>query len=181
MRKLTIKRWHEQNSPLTSKVTSDGASDPDRFSLPNIELNILPRAMSKRFVVSSKVMGFAPGPERNGQKIFVLYDRVEASAIGLVMERTEGGVYVNPTTAQILGHTVAHELGHVLLNTESHSASGIMRGDWNETDLEAIAFERLLFTTDQAKVIHAEAARRLGENTKVSAPHRELGLTSSER
>ncbi len=35
------------------------------------------------------------------------------------------------STAEVLGHVIAHELGHLLLNTPGHSTHGIMHGEWN--------------------------------------------------
>jgi hypothetical protein len=36
--------------------------------------------------------------------------------------------------AHILGHTIAHELGHLLLASEDHSTEGIMKTNWSEND-----------------------------------------------
>src|SRR5437016_7931888 len=41
--------------------------------------------------------------------------------------------------AVILGHLMAHELGHLLLGVRSHSASGIMHVPWQKKELEIIA------------------------------------------
>ena len=38
--------------------------------------------------------------------------------------------------ARILGHAVAHEVGHLLLGPNAHSATGIMRGVWSPGDLK---------------------------------------------
>jgi hypothetical protein len=35
----------------------------------------------------------------------------------------------------ILGHAMAHELGHLLLGTNSHSQNGLMRAHWTREDL----------------------------------------------
>jgi hypothetical protein len=61
---------------------------------------------------------------------------------------------------QILGNAIAHEIGHLLLNNQSHSASGIMRGDWNLWDLRNASYGYLLFTPQQAQAIQQEARRR---------------------
>jgi hypothetical protein len=37
----------------------------------------------------------------------------------------------------LLGRTIAHELGHLLLATNSHSASGLMRELWSSEELQA--------------------------------------------
>jgi len=35
----------------------------------------------------------------------------------------------------LLGRAVAHEIGHLLMGTNQHSASGIMRARWSRCDL----------------------------------------------
>ena len=51
-------------------------------------------------------------------------------------------------------------IGHLLLNVQTHSPAGIMRGDWNLWDLQNASYGYLLFTTRQAKAIREEAGRR---------------------
>jgi hypothetical protein len=53
-------------------------------------------------------------------------------------------------TAIILGHAMAHELGHLLLGTNSHSRDGLMRAQWNRGDLAEAARGNLLFSTEEA-------------------------------
>jgi hypothetical protein len=35
----------------------------------------------------------------------------------------------------LLGRVIAHEIGHLLLNTNHHSPAGLMRADWSQTEL----------------------------------------------
>ncbi len=39
-------------------------------------------------------------------------------------------------TRRLLGLAIAHEIGHVLLNSNSHAPSGLMRADWSRTELQ---------------------------------------------
>jgi hypothetical protein len=58
------------------------------------------------------------------------------------------------TTASLptlLGHAIAHELGHLLLGTNSHSPTGIMRARWQPADLADASQGRLLFSTLQSQ------------------------------
>jgi hypothetical protein len=68
----------------------------------------------------------------------VFYNSVEVEALAVrpIRERTEGNIRPYTTTDQILGHAVAHEIGHLFLNLKSHSATGIIRGDWDLKDLQ---------------------------------------------
>jgi hypothetical protein len=159
-RKVRVEtRWtHATPSPKSNQNSTDQSS----LDLTDIGLSIVPRAMADRLGVPNKAMGLAPGTEPDRQVVYVFYNRVEALAQSQVRALFEGSIRRPATTAQILGHVIAHEIGHLLLNLDSHSATGIMRGDWDLNDLLDIASGFLLFTPQQAEVIRAEAARRVG-------------------
>ena len=65
----------------------------------------------------------------------------------------------------ILGCTIAHEIGHLLLGPNSHSAGGIMQGEWGPKQFRLAPMGGLLFTSQQAKVIRAEMQRRMSLQT----------------
>jgi len=119
------------------------------FPLSHIQLKILPSSMSIGSGLPDNAMGLAPGSGADRQSAYVFYSRVEALAVKHAA-----------VTAQILGHAIAHEIGHLLLNDQPHSPSGIMRGDWNLWDLRNASYGYLLFTPRQAKAIQQEARRR---------------------
>jgi hypothetical protein len=52
--------------------------------------------------------------------------------------------------AAILGHAMAHELGHLLLGTSSHTPIGLMRAHWDREDLIQAAKGNLRFSHDQS-------------------------------
>jgi hypothetical protein len=147
---------------LTSENEQENPADQGSFNLSHIRLDIYPRLMDEHLGLSNKALGLAPGTGPDRQVIYVFYNRVEALAHSQVRAVFEGSIRRPATTPQILGHAIAHEIGHLLLNLESHSATGIMRGDWNLNDLHGVASGFLLFTPQQAEVIRAEVARRFG-------------------
>jgi hypothetical protein len=61
----------------------------------------------------------------------------------------------------ILGCVIAHEIGHLLLGSNSHSGSGIMQGNWERGQIRKAMTGALLFTPEQAKLIQAEAQVRM--------------------
>jgi hypothetical protein len=61
---------------------------------------------------------------------------------------------------QILGHTIAHEIGYLLLEPESHSHGGIMRANWDQKFLEEASCGQLLFTWGEARIIRADVQAR---------------------
>lgn len=60
----------------------------------------------------------------------------------------------------ILGCAIAHEIGHLLLGSNSHSDTGIMRGQWGRKDVQQALMGERLFTPAQANFIRAEVQRR---------------------
>ncbi len=63
--------------------------------------------------------------------------------------------------SDILGHAMAHEIGHPLLGP-GPSPIGVMRGEWRSNDLENAARNRLGFTPEQATLLRAAFAGRGG-------------------
>jgi hypothetical protein len=60
----------------------------------------------------------------------------------------------------ILGFAMAHELGHLLLGSNSHSESGIMQGQWGRKQIQQALMGRELFTAEQAGRLRAQARLR---------------------
>lgn len=91
----------------------------------------------------SKVVGVAPGTrEARGRIAFVFYDRIRVYSAELRID-----------TWQMLGHVMAHELGHLLLPYGAHSIAGIMRRSWDRDQAHRAAERTLRFTADQASLI----------------------------
>jgi hypothetical protein len=62
--------------------------------------------------------------------------------------------------ADMLAQVIAHEIGHLLLGSNSHSLSGIMMGKWRLGDLGSISRGGISFTPQQREQIQAEVGRR---------------------
>lgn len=80
--------------------------------------------------------------ERTGVLATVFVDRVERIA-GL--SETDA--------ALLLGRAIAHELGHLLLGTNAHSASGLMRAQWRPADIRRHASADWVLTREDAAAI----------------------------
>jgi hypothetical protein len=61
--------------------------------------------------------------------------------------------------ALLLGHAIAHEIGHVMLASDAHSAYGIMRAQWGKSEFDLAAMGRLGFSPQQGAEIRAYASR----------------------
>lgn len=64
---------------------------------------------------------------------------------------------------ELLGYVIAHEVGHLLLGTDSHSHQGIMQGRWEDPQLREAGKGNLQFTPSQAGLMREHLA---GEEKK---------------
>jgi hypothetical protein len=56
---------------------------------------------------------------------------------------------------RVLGHAIAHEIGHVLLQSDTHAAFGLMRGIWTARDWQRAAVSDVGFSPQEAAQIRA--------------------------
>jgi hypothetical protein len=61
--------------------------------------------------------------------------------------------------ALLLGHAIAHEIGHVTLASNAHSPNGIMRARWGKDEFDLVSMGRLGFTPQQGAEIRAYGSR----------------------
>ena len=60
--------------------------------------------------------------------------------------------------SEMLGYVIAHELGHLLLGSNSHSDSGVMQAHWSAPTLRSAARSALFFTPSQAVALRSRLA-----------------------
>ena len=94
---------------------------------------------------------------RSGVLATVFLDLVES-----VARRTGGDVPV------LIGRAIAHEVGHLLLGTGEHSASGLMRPIWTDRELASNNPRDWLFEPGEGAVLRA--ARRRVEKLASAPP-----------
>ena len=82
----------------------------------------------------------------------VYADRVEATAVAL---GTDVGT--------MAGRAIAHELGHLLLGSQTHTAAGLMRAVWHSATVLRSEEADWLFTPEQRTVMRVSVATRLAE------------------
>jgi hypothetical protein len=99
--------------------------------------------MAARMREVPNAMGYAPGSEMApGRQAYLLDYQITELARGFGAEKTV-----------VLGTVIAHEVGHLLFLPGSHSALGLMRSKWNQSDFHSAQNGELLFTTEQAELI----------------------------
>lgn len=114
-------------------------------------VKILTADEAERFPSHHEALGRAlPCPaDQVGCSAYIFYRNVLEVAADGVADKS-----------QVLGHAMVHEIGHLLLGPNSHTASGIMRGRWNKQDLETIAKAHLAFSEQQSEHIREEIRER---------------------
>jgi hypothetical protein len=60
----------------------------------------------------------------------------------------------------ILGHVLAHEIGHMLEGRDRHSDEGVMKAHWVARDYHQMAMRPYRFTPEDAEMIHLGYLRR---------------------
>ena len=118
----------------------------------DLVVSILSRSMARKVPLSGTTFGFARQSDRGGHAYVasVFSHRVEELAKHGVASR-----------AVILGHVLAHEIGHLLLGEGHHSRTGIMRGSWPNKVLKKAAEGNMLFTKAQAKRLQGQTHARV--------------------
>ena len=61
---------------------------------------------------------------------------------------------------RVLGLAIAHEIGHVLLDSNTHAAAGLMRADWSRNELRRTDGTAWNFLETEAAIVRAAAAAR---------------------
>ena len=61
---------------------------------------------------------------------------------------------------RLLGRAIAHELGHLLLDTNRHADNGLMRAGWSNAELRDNAKADWAFRADEIAVIRTASAMR---------------------
>jgi len=98
---------------------------------------------------SSDVLGTAASSNGNGATTASLfYDR-----IALVCGR------FGLNASLMLGHVMAHEMGHLLLPPDAHTPAGLMKGGWDMHQSVLASAGRLTFAQDEASLIRARLQR----------------------
>ena len=120
----------------------------------DLTLTILPETVTARLPADRRELGVAMLSATGD--VFschanIYFDRVEEVSVRTRIR----------SKAVILGHAMAHEVGHLLLGTPGHSATGIMRAPWSLPDLVRAGQGALLFTPWQSKRMQENVRQRM--------------------
>jgi hypothetical protein len=145
------------------------------YTLPNCErpwelteliLRIVPVSAATRAQFGDGTLGIAAHSEKGTPASASIF-------YGRVKELAKGG---RASIEVILGHAVAHEIGHLLLGSNSHSSRGLMRASWNRQELQQAVAGELLFTQGEVARIReglvkpAQHAESISADNLATAP-----------
>ena len=113
-------------------------------------------------------------------------DSVLRAPLGQSMADHQGGIYAsifmeriqdaaaeaNVPSDTVLAYAVAHEVGHLLLGDNAHTPRGVMKGNWDRKDYEAMNQNQFHFIEGQAH----QMASRFGGSPSPSAPSAQVSL-----
>ncbi len=88
--------------------------------------------------VSREALAFARPFAGGVNGITVIYERIRSATGG-------------STRAELLAHVLAHEIAHMLIGTDWHAETGIMKAHWDGTDYAAMKMKPLEFTPDDVE------------------------------
>jgi hypothetical protein len=132
---------------LTTAISANGRVLGSDFSAPSVggctqsplpvivRAQILPHAPPG---FTPHALGYSLPCAQRGTQITVYADRMEA-----VSRAGYAAFY------QVLAHSLAHELGHVLLRSNAHEASGLMKGFWTKNDWQRAAVFVVRFSSQR--------------------------------
>jgi hypothetical protein len=124
----------------------------------HLTLKIIPHAMNPKVRDRIDVLGTAyPNERGTGYFAYVFYDRIQKIAQWRMLGHA------------LLADVMAHEIGHLLLGSESHSASGIMCAHWNYEELRYVAEGVMSFIPAQSKIMQDRLRIRQSEQRDVVA------------
>jgi hypothetical protein len=126
-------------SPKLEKIEPESCYFSDRT---HVTLKINPHAVGAEVRDRRDVLGLAyPDARGVGHFAYVFYDRVQEMS-----DRQKLG-------HALLAVVMAHEIGHLLLGSNSHSVSGIMCAHWNNDQLRNIGEGAMAFIPSQSQMM----------------------------
>lgn len=122
-------RWNAR--PASIRVCSSQAPD-----VSDIEILILDASSPSDH---PGALGYSLPFARTGYRVVIFYDRVRLAT-----------AKPNP---ELLGHVIAHEVGHMLMGTLDHAPGGVMRARWTQWEIAGMQMHPLHFTASDLDTI----------------------------
>jgi hypothetical protein len=135
--------WINCPVPDTAEASPECSQPPNPSRL---NLTVVPHWAGSELNLDT--LGLALEGEGFGSYCYVFQERVDELA---------AAAHISP--ARLLGSAMAHEIGHLLKGSNSHSPQGLMSGHWYANELRDAAIGSLNFTADDAGVMRTRLAQ----------------------
>ena len=132
-------------------AAADACNRPPRWN--ELLVRIVSAGGGRRLDVNTLGFAFIDLHAGGGSLATIYADRVRVKA-------HEAGV----DAAELLGRTMAHEVGHLLLGTNGHTREGLMRASWSSADLRRNRTTQWLFGGKESEVMRKRIAVRFRES-----------------
>jgi len=133
-----------------------------KTTVPTLRVRIVPHSRD----LSDDVFGVAfLGADGVGQQADVFYDNV--AALSKQTFRSSG---------EVLAYVMAHELGHLVLGSNSHAPIGLMRRRWDSEDLKKMSMGQLRFESRQTAQVRSRAENTNRPTSMLRAATSNYGL-----
>ncbi len=133
---------------LNCALPADGPEDPAQCRMADFPEHLQLRIARRSRNLSEITFGISYlSADGSGCYANLFYQRVEE-----MHERSRVNL------ASLLGDVAAHEIGHLLLGTNSHAASGIMRARWESEELGSISTGTLFFSDVESRQMRSKLA-----------------------
>ena len=148
---------------LNCPLPADGPEDPAQCRTAEFPAHLQLRIARRSHNLSEITFGISYlSADGSGCYANLFYERIEE-----MHERSRVNL------ASLLGDVAAHEIGHLLLGTNSHAANGIMRARWEGEELVSISAGALFFSEAESRQMRSKLAtwqaKRKGDFRVISA------------
>lgn len=147
-------RWVPQAPPVARP--GEGLLFRPSSSPVEVSIRLLPKRLSDLMVRrGSPKLGLTYDEGKKAYRFLatVFFDRVESAAAALY----------DVAAPDLLGHVMAHELGHILLGPDAHARGTIMACPWDSGDFRLLRRGQLRFTLEQAAILQGQVGGRVEE------------------
>jgi|HubBroStandDraft_6_1064221.scaffolds.fasta_scaffold463570_1 hypothetical protein len=147
--------WLDCGSPASRILASNCSS----ISYPaHLSVRVVPKVSPMKGDIFGQSFQDASG---EGNYVLVYYPGIKAFRAATTVP-----------TGELLGCVIAHELGHLLLGTASHSSAGLMSAVWQDPQLQQATRGNLFFSSDEGERMRFRFAVATSRLRKFSVPQR---------
>jgi len=156
--------------PLTMEQREANLACSSPAGPTDLVIRILPPAMHPAVSSETGTFGHAliVKDKPNPTIASILFGNVERLAWARDMDSSYGTVHRSISHQRyvgiLLGHVIAHEIGHLLLATNKHSRRGLMTSHWDARVTQDAILQRLYFDSGEEKRIGKQLVRRMKQD-----------------